>query len=474
MASFLSKTISALLDAEKQLKTFFDKSKSFTKTSDRLKEVSSLKSRLGRISMSLDGPEISLVKCRKSLTSIINTLDGLENGLEKGLLDKTAFQKALKNLNSVFVSKYSRTVADLVRYIKEKNIDVSGSVYETDRDVVTSLSNCLSDLQKTSKHWSDIDGRIPTEREHQKILSSLERLADSVKERTLKMPASKQLDEVVQHLGTIFTNLYSIRVYVDETSSFYPAALAALTFQIGQLEDFISHIKKLIRLKIFEFTAELRKDIPKAILAAKQATQKDLSIADSPAAKAVTKFSPDEKILSRINALKGKRKDMPASIKTRYKIMSAPVVPIFEVHDTVFKKDRPLGGGTFTKNFTHASVLRSLGIRFVSLNDYLILEDQNLLLIDKAKMKTEVDLYNKTSRKKLKVGPKLFLDYARELLVNLKVTTGTEWSLVSDLSVANPRNVKITCFWIMHSSLLERLRSRGWAKTELNNWSFPF
>lgn len=65
-------------------------------------------------------------------------------------------------------------------------------------------------------------------------------------------------------------------------------------------------------------------------------------------------------------------------------------------------------------------------------------------------------------------------DYARSVLAIINERSGTNYSLVTNIAVPNPRNTDILCFWLMPSGKLSALIKATGNKAKVKEWSFAW
>lgn len=83
---------------------------------------------------------------------------------------------------------------------------------------------------------------------------------------------------------------------------------------------------------------------------------------------------------------------------------------------------------------------------------------------------------SKNTRKEIKrSGPPLTPeDYARSVLSVINERSGSKYALVTTKSVANPRNMRDYCFWLMPAAKLSALMRSTGGKAKVMQWDFPF
>lgn len=462
MASYMQKTIDALLETEDELKAFLEKAASLAgKPIAGSKLALEAKNSVGRAILAIPTGDTSLTDSRKALAPIVNILAGIVDGLSSKTLAKSDYLQTLKNLKNKFVPPYRKSIDDLQRKIKDRNLDISGSVFETEKQIVVAFNQILTEVERISKSWT---AGATESADTQRLV--IDKRIDFVKERLVKIPQSKQLDDALLEACKVVDRLKIIYDELDSNASFKVEDLNSLTFHLGLLEDEIQKIQKSIKNGIFHFSNSLRKTLPLGMESDKVSGKEKKRAAQEIAR------TPDEHLRERLKEIKAGKKNLPANLKTPYQLLDSAIVVIFKAQDTVSKKDRPMGPGTVAKNFTREKLLEQHGIKYIKLDDYLILESQKLLAIDKAKLRKKVVLYNKTSKKKLKINADLFLTYAREVLDKINERSSTTWVMASQESVSNIRNIEIGLYWIMPAKVLNALMSRGWNK--IGSWNLPY
>lgn len=137
----------------------------------------------------------------------------------------------------------------------------------------------------------------------------------------------------------------------------------------------------------------------------------------------------------------------PISVKNQYVVLKSNIVPLFE--NPISMSDK-----------LHAS-----GIQFERLQQYYILKAQYLLGIDKKIY--EKNIGAKKTNKKLTI--KSIGQYAEDILKVLNESLTTEFSIVTHIYVANPRNANIVFFWILPTGKLSSLLRLRLGK--IKNWA---
>lgn len=211
----------------------------------------------------------------------------------------------------------------------------------------------------------------------------------------------------------------------------------------------------------------------------------------------------EDRLKERIAHVESLKTQMPLAIKGAYQVMRFPLVPIFD--SSILSGKKPTGRSDLVRNFSGSRVLDSLGIRYIMVQDYLILEEQLVLAVnlkDYQEFQSDQDEEQSAAHKanlgryKNKVGelkrrgldkddipahverPKKGktqvspLDFAKSILDALNEKAPSKYMLVTQQFVPNPRNTSILFFWIMPRKTLSSLISKNWSKVK--NWGFPW
>jgi hypothetical protein len=158
-----------------------------------------------------------------------------------------------------------------------------------------------------------------------------------------------------------------------------------------------------------------------------------------------------------LSSLKDYRSKLP-SIPTKkgFSLMRLPLIPIF------VPTSRKLGTGSNRPSSIQAQpathhLLKQVGIRTIKLEEYQILEDQLILIIEK------------NNPEVAKMGAD---GYAKYILSVLSANLNKNLALVDEEPIPNPRSKEMVLFWIMPSKTLSFLKSKGFPK--LRTWGLPF
>lgn len=182
-----------------------------------------------------------------------------------------------------------------------------------------------------------------------------------------------------------------------------------------------------------------------------------------------------ESLKTRIQFLKEQQSKLPLSCgKSGFSIFKLPILPVFNAID---RNSGIRAQGLGTKIQAQPSIyylLKHLGIQSFSIDEYLVVDNQVLLAIDKnAIPNKEVKVKSKkTSKVVIKEVQNSPLDYANHIIDILNETGSNKYSLVSEMSINNPRNTNIVLFWLMSSPTLSVLIRKGLPK--LHTWGLPF
>ena len=276
-------------------------------------------------------------------------------------------------------------------------------------------------------------------------------LAENQKKKFV--PVRKALNVVINSFSGIAEGLESKELRRSEMRSmlenvrnkFYPNVEQALAEEVERLNE-----RSESKISLSEKQESVKKQLSisntdwKSAIAVVRDTLRNIEekVAQDKASKDPS-LTDDELLTQQIQQLEKHRKNLPVNIPGAYQVVRLPIVPIFES----FKLNQ------------NATFWSSLGIRTIPVEGYSILQDQLLLLV------------SKKSATKYGTTAKEFAEAALELLNEKGSTT---YALVSDRSVANPRNADHIMFWIMPASKVTHLLKFVGLGTAKVNWGLPF
>ncbi len=175
-----------------------------------------------------------------------------------------------------------------------------------------------------------------------------------------------------------------------------------------------------------------------------------------------------------LKSLAAMRANIPVTAgKAGFNIVRLPVVPVFEAI-TRGSGQRVPGAGMAIKGQPNPSaVLKQTGIRSVPVEEYMIIQDQLLLVIDKNNLpEKEVVKSTKSGRIHKSQVPMTPYDYAKTVLSVIESSTGKSYACFDDKPLTNPRKSNLLMYWIMAEKTVVYLKRKGFPK--ILNWGLPF
>ena len=135
-------------------------------------------------------------------------------------------------------------------------------------------------------------------------------------------------------------------------------------------------------------------------------------------------------------------KDLPPRINTAFKVVKAPLIPIFSNY-----------------NLNNRATFEKLGLSHISVEGYAILLDQTLLAIDSR----VAERHDMTP-----------LKFAESVIATINEQSSHNVTLVTEHSNLNPRNKDIVFFWILPTPKVTKLSSMAGRTANSIRWGFPF
>lgn len=411
---------------------------------------------------SLPTSEPGFTPVRKSLTVVLNTLSGLHNGLSDGMSRKD-FMSALANLNTRFIPKFRETVDALSKKldVQSSRLDEKG-LMQSESAIYDELVKVSNDLKRLIRILDTADKRNESGAGSQINTATRTRL-DLVSATYGMLPTGERVDEAADVLIQIAGSLATISEFAKNNDKVSKKGLKNLEDRTKLLDKATANFRRAAVNHLITLGNDVRPSIASQL-------KRRLEGVDKPeGVKAELVRSPDQHLRERITEIKSTKADLPKNMKGPYTLLRAPVVAIFDSHDSN-KRDRPIGSGTVSHNFTKSALLEQYGIKYVMVEDYLILQDQMLLAVDRKSVEQAVKAMNSRRRKGAKADE--FVDYAHGVIDILNERGSQKYDLVTKEYNANPRNANMLLFWVMPSRVLDALISRGWNK--LSTWNLPF
>lgn len=440
----------SVTELEAKLVKFVEDAKRLKSQKAVAKLLSEILADIKEVMPKLSVGDASLTPVRKSIVPILNTVSSLHSGVESGDLARSEFTHAVGNLHKRFLPLFRQQLDKLTKKLDtEDTIDRSEGVHIVTgaTGVYNSLYRLARSIQSDRFRQTDPAQAVATLKSN---LSGIQTLLNTI-------PPSKDLDNLVDSLKACWSATNTILATVQRGA------------KVRDLDKVNTALVGLQR-----DTKEVNRLVVNNILTVGEGKRTD-NLPDK--AKAVKEAAPlrrdkDQFVKDQISEVKAGKAQLPKRIPGPFSIkFRAPTVAIFDSHDNIAKKDRPMGPGTVSHNFSKHSLLDQFGIKYITLDDYLIVENQMMLMIDKPYFKKYVT-ENTTGRSKPKTGDKELVAYARSILEMLNERSSQSLVMVSQQFIANPRNTDYVMFWVMPSRVLDALIKRGWNK--LSSWNLPF
>jgi hypothetical protein len=455
MPTYRSKSLTSMLEVEKELKALIGSLKTIKSKKTAHKTILSAKNIVGKAMLEMPSSEQYLAPVKKSLVPILNTLGGLADGLQDDSIDLKDFQRTVKNLNDRFIPKFRDEIDRVVKKVgaESKRYNKDG-VLHTDESILEELRKVASEVQRIYRTVSSSSADKLNMQQLSTMLQVRGELAATTYEA---LPSGKDLDLVALTLVSLSDLCYKSAGKVL-TRGKIPSDLASgLAEAHKSLTSNIATIHKKVINSILTYDDERKR---KPISSKSKEVEKDLPLTRS----------SEEHLKEKITDIKGKKADLPKRIKSDYEFIRSPVVAIFDSHDDIAKRDRPEGPGTVKQNFSKQRLLDQFGIKYVMLEDYVILQNQVLLAVDREFIEKLARAH--MGRRKKAIDNKMLLEYAKQILDMVNSRSSENYVMVSPTFTANPRNTNILLFWVMPSRILSPLIQKGWNK--MAEWSLPF
>lgn len=462
MASIGNKVLKDLISVEDQLKGLTTKVSSVKsqKEADRLlaAQIESISNTV----RSLPTSDSMFSPVRKTLTAIQNTLGGLRTGLEDGIGRKD-FKAGINGLKTRFIPKFRESVDALTKKLdaQSSRLDEHG-LLQSETGIYDELVKVQQDVTRVQRMLSSAAARGSIDDNHQLEVATRNRI-DTVNAAYGMIPSGSQLDDAADALVTLTGTLTTIADNLKAGKPVTKLADQNLAKALGALAIAMREMQRQIANSLLVIDGGVRPAIPTVL------KRKMGNIAKPGSEKEKLVRSPDEHLRERITDVKGAKVNLPKSLKGPFATIRAPVVAIFDTHDAP-KRDRAAGSGTVTRNFNKTALLDQYHVKYIQVEDYLILEDQLLVAIDRAAVNTAVKSMN--SRRRTKAKGDEYVQYAQGVVEMLNERGSQNYDLVSQTYTANPRNANMLLFWVMPSRILDALIKRGWSK--LGKWDLPF
>lgn len=456
MPTIGNKTLSNLVSVEKELQTIANGLQTQTSMKAARKQLETAKNIAGAAISNLPATgDSTFSQLKKSLIAIMNTLGGLHDGLAEGI-SRTDFKNAVGKLKTRFIPKFRDDLDKIVKKAGEDSGKLNEhGVLQSDNAIYEDLNRVLVETKKLARQ---LDSAF-TREDNTGLDTALTNRLELVHSVYGALPKGKDLDEVATTLEALSVTINSIKKDLQTKGTLKKGShLLELGSANRDLEKDMAMIQRKMRNNIFTFDEERRKPLAKV---KEDKYQKPIS------------RSPDQFLKEKITNIKSERSRLPKRLSGPYGIFRTPVVAIFDSHDDIAKRDRVDGPGTVKKNFGKEALLDQFGVKYVMLEDYLILQEQRLLAIDRKAVDSALSQMKRSSGRAAKrKGADPYLEYAEQVVQMLNERGSQTFEMVSRDYTANPRNSDMLLFWVMPSRILDSLVRRGWNK--LRRWSLPF
>lgn len=455
MPTIGNKTLTDLVSVEKELQAITQSLQSQTSMKAAKKQLETAKNLVGTALLNLPATgDSTFSQLKKSLVAIVNTLSGLHDGLAEGI-SRTDFKNAVGKLKTRFIPKFRENLDSIIKKAGQDSGKLNANgVLQSDDAIYDDLNRVLVESKKFARQL----GSAITRQDNGGLDSAISNRLELIHSVYGSLPKGKDLDNAAQALEQLSVNIKQIKKGLETKGSVSKTVTSRIEQINGELEKDMAAIQRKMRNNIFTFGEERRKPL------AKTAETK----APSPIAR-----SPEQFLKDTIADIKSERSKLPKRLSGPYGIFRSPVVAIFDSHDDIAKRDRAEGPGTIKKNFGKEALLEQFGVKYVMVEDYLILQDQRLLAIDRKAVDSALAKMKRSSgRASKRKGADPYLDYAEQVVRLLNERGSQTFDMVSRDYTANPRNSDMLLFWVMPSRILDALVRRGWNK--LSQWSLPF
>jgi hypothetical protein len=274
---------------------------------------------------------------------------------------------------------------------------------------------------------------------------------------------SKQLDSVILPnflLSVSSDTLAPEQKAIVETKPLSPIENQLIT-ELNKTSKIVR--KKLIHNKSFKESLEEVKEQLKGG-ASDKITSKSSALDD---------ISSKELTKAYFSVLEKSRDSLPMDVsKWGFSIVRMPIIPIFNP-TAKSGGSRAVGLKMDIQGQPNPYfILKAAGISAQSIDtsrEYLVIEDQILLAISITSIPVIKVPKGKTKMVDKSLTP---YEYAQLILSTINETSTSEYALVSDIFIKNPRRANIVLFWVMPSKTLAFLLRKGFPK--LKEWGLPF
>lgn len=458
-----SKVLQDLTSVEKELLGLVSNLQAQTSQKAATRSINDAKNIVGKSLQRLPSGDASISPVRKSLTVVLNTLSGLQDGLAEGI-SRSDFKNAVGKLKTRFIPQFRESLDDLSKKVKSSLSRLSDSgLLQSGEVIVDDLNKVVSDLKRLQKmlHAAESKGDGVVSQ----LGIAIRNRIDLVVSTYGMLPSGEQLDIAADLLAVISGSLNTLAENATQ-EKLSKQALRNLDARIVALQTAITNIDKLVRNDVLVFSDTKRQNIESRLKRKIKGNEPISEKDDSHLSR-----SPDEHLKDKITKIKSAKASLPKSISGPYSLIRSPVVAIFDQHDGG-RKDRPMGTGTVNRNFNKNALLDQFGIKYVMLDDYVILQDQVMLAVDRKAVEAAVREMSGRKRSKKKAKDDTFVQYATQVIDMLNERGSQHFGLVSRVYTANPRNANMLLFWVMPQRVLDALIRRGWNK--LTQWNLPF
>lgn len=462
MASVGNKVLKELGGVEDQLKDMVTKIVTVKSQKAAARLLTDNIETVGAAVRSLPTSDTMFSPVRKALSAIQNTLSGLNSGLEDGI-GRRDFKTGINGLKNTFIPKFREAVDALTKKLAAQSarLDKHG-LLQSESAIYDELVKVQQDVTRVQRMVSSAAARGNVE-DNRQLETAVRNRIDTVNAAYGMIPSGDQLNDAADVLVGLTGTLTTIADNIHAGKPVSKLNDQNLAKAIGSLAKVIRDMHKAIANDLLIVDGGVRPAIPTVL------KRKMGGIAKPGDEKEELVRSPDQHLKERITDVKAGKVNLPKTIKGAFDTIRAPVVAIFDTHDAP-KRDRAAGAGTVTRNFNKTDLLKQYGIKFIQVEDYLILESQLLLAIDRSAVEKAVKAVN--SRRRTKAKGDEYVQYARGIVEMMNERGTQNYDLVSSTYTANPRNANMLLFWVMPSRTLDALIKRGWSK--LGKWDLPF
>lgn len=425
---------------------------------------------LVEVSRLLPTGDANVTKLRKALVAVQNNMSGLIDGLAAGE-ERPVILAGLKTLETRFIPNVRAALDALADKAEaERNTLSPAGLVQSDSallELSKSTATALQRLQRTvqSKKDKEIDGAM--------LAASIGHVFTQVDTAYNTTPMGKELDAYAHALVMFARLLNKISRYVEKHNRIARADLVSYDALVVSLNRITTQIERDIHNRNLVLGEEPRLTLHRVL------RTKAEDDADTPKDSQGNTLArkPDAFLKQQLAEVKTGKSDLPKTLKGPFSVINAPVVAIFDANDGGRKRDRPEGPGTVQRNFSRTALLDQYGIKYLMLEDYLILQSQRLLAVDMAAVEAAYIAQKKAAGKRAstisaKDRDRALFDYAQGVVNLLNERGSQQFELVSKDHIANPRSKTMVLFWVMPSRILGALQRRGWSK--LSRWNLPF